>query len=419
MTMLTALYTAVSGLGANGTALSVIGDNIANVNTTAFKGSRANFSDVLSASLGGSSSLQVGRGSNITSVQKLMGQGTLETTGNPLDMAIDGDGFFIVNEGATGGASFYTRVGEFGIDKDGYIVTPNSLFLQGVPVDAAGNPTGPIGSMQLTGANSDPNPTSTAQLEINLDARETVPTAAWVNPTIALPASNTYNYSSAMTVYDSQGNNHLVNVYYRKTASNAWTAYVVNDQTGTGTYGTQAINMTYGTDGQLLTPATPTAVSLTWTGLGVTTPQAVTFDLAGSTQYGSPNSTMFQTQNGYTSGSLRALTVDQNGVLSGVFTNGQTRSIFQIQLGLCNAPDALIKIGKGLFAESSASGQVTPDAPLTSGRGSITGSSLEAGNVDLAEEFVRLIAAQRGFQANTKVISTTDDMLTELLAIKR
>jgi len=422
MTMLTSLYTAVSGLGANGTALSVIGDNIANVNSVAFKGSRANFSDVLSASLGGSSALQVGRGSNITSVQKLFGQGTLETTGNPLDMAIDGDGFFIVNEGATGGASFYTRAGQFVINKDGYLTTPGGLFLLGKPIDALGN-KGALGSILLTTAVSNPLPTSTATMQVSLDGREGTPAAAWVPPVAALPASNTYNYSSAITVYDSQGNNHLVNVYYRKTGPNAWDAHVVWD-TNTDpalppAYSSQTVGMTFDTAGALLTPAAPVTVNLTWAGGAVTSPQPVAFDFANSTQFGSPNATIFQTQNGYTNGSLRALTISQNGVIAGIFTNGQTRDIAEVQLAKFTAPAELVKVGKGLFAESSGSGQAVIDAPNTSGRGTIAATSLEAGNVDLAEEFVRLIAAQRGFQANTKVITTTDELLNELLAIKR
>jgi len=425
MTMLTSLYTAVSGLGANGTALSVIGDNIANVNTTAFKGSRANFSDVLSASLGGASALQVGRGSNITSVQKILGQGTLETTGNPLDMAIDGDGFFVVNEGSSGGASFYTRAGQFAIDKDGYMVTPNGLFLQGKPIDALGN-KGALGSILLTTAVSSPLATSTATMQVSLDGREGTPAAAWpaVWPSATLPASNTYNYSSALTVYDSQGNNHLVNVYYRKTGANAWDAHVVWDNNTNPANPPSyvdggAIAMTFSTAGALVTPAAPVSVNLTWGGGAVTSPQAVAFDFGNSTQFGSPNSTVFQTQNGYSNGSLRALTISQNGVIAGIFTNGQTRDIAEVELAKFNAPTELAKVGKGLYAETSDSGQAVVDAPKTSGRGSISASSLEAGNVDLAEEFVRLIAAQRGFQANTKVITTTDQLLDELLAIKR
>jgi flagellar hook protein FlgE len=423
--MLTSLYTAVSGLSANGTALSVIGDNIANVNTTAFKGSRANFADILSASLGGSSALQVGRGSNITSVQKLFGQGTLETTGNPLDMAIDGDGFFIVNEGATGGASFYTRAGQFMINKDGYLTTPDGLFLQGKPIDALGN-KGAVGSILLTTAVSNPRATSTATMQVTLDSREGTPSAGWPAtwPATSLPTSNAYNYSSSLTLYDSQGNDHLVNIYYVKTAANTWDAHVVwdsnTDPASPASYEESgAIALTFDTSGNLSTPAAPVSVNLTWGGGAVTSPQAVAFDFTNSTQFGSPSATVFQTQNGFTNGSLRALTISKDGVIAGVFTNGQTKDIAEVELAKFTAPSELVKIGKGLFAESSGSGQAVIDAPNTSGRGTITASSLESGNVDLAEEFVRLIAAQRGFQANTKVITTADDLLNELLAAKR
>lgn len=425
MTMLTSLFTAVSGLGSNGTALSVIGDNIANVNTTAFKGSRANFSDILSQSLGGGGNLQVGRGSRVGSVQQLFGQGTVETTGNPLDMAIDGDGFFMVRESS--GAQFYTRAGQFAIDNDGFVVNPNGNYLLGYQADNAGNITANLDRINVSTVNSPPNQTTSLSLQSNLDAREAVPTVAWAVNAATGPAAGSYNFASAITVYDSLGNSHLANIYYVKTAANTWQVHVTYNENATGApnyteVGAPFATLTFNSSGQLQAPLTAVSGTFDFDDWGAGAAQAIAFNFgynsAFTTQYGSPSSTIFQTQDGYTSGSLRALSVSENGIISGVFTNGQVRDISQVALARFTASTELTKIGNNLFAESNASGQPLIGEPGTSGRGTISASSLEAGNVDLAEEFVRLIAAQRGFQANTKVITTTDELLNQLLSIK-
>lgn len=428
MTMLTSLFTAVSGLGANGTALSVIGDNIANVNTTAFKGSRANFGDILSQSLGGGGNLQIGRGSRVGSVQQLFAQGTVETTGNPLDMAIDGDGFFMVREQS--GAQFFTRAGQFSVNRDGYVINPNGNFLLGFLADGAGNITANIERINVATINSPPNATAQLSIQANLDSRETAPIVPWAVSAATGPAAGSYNFASAITAYDTLGNSHLVNVYFRKSAvPNSWDVYATYNNSASGINYVQVpgggplATLTFDTNGQLTAPLLPTTGNFDFSAWGATNPQAVAFNFGYNTnfttQYGSPSSTIFQTQDGYTSGSLRALSVSQNGVLSGVFTNGQVRDLAQVVLARFTAPSELTKLGKNLFAESNASGQPLIGEPGTSGRGTISSSSLEAGNVDLAEEFVRLIAAQRGFQANTRVITTTDELLNELLAIKR
>ncbi len=427
MTMLTSLFTAVSGLGSNGQALSVIGDNIANVNTSGFKGSRANFGDILSQSLGGGGNLQVGRGSRVGSIQQLFGQGTVETTGNPLDLAIDGDGFFTVLE--PGGAQFYTRAGQFSVDRNGFIINPSRNFLLGFQADGAGNITANIDRINVATVNSPPNASTGLSIQANLDSRETVPLVPWSLSTTTGPAAGSYNFASAITVYDTLGNSHLTNIYYRKTAPNSWNVYATYNDSATGTNyvqvpaGSALTTLTFNTAGQLTAPLLATNGTFDFSAWGATAAQSIGFNFGYNsnftTQYGSPSSTIFQTQDGYTSGSLRALTVSDNGIMSGVFTNGQVRDIAQVVLARFTAPTELSKMGKNLFAESNGSGQPLIGEPGTSGRGSISSSSLEAGNVDLAEEFVRLIAAQRGFQANTKVITTTDELLNELLAIKR
>lgn len=194
--MLTSLFTGISGLNANSLALSVVGDNIANANIVGFKSSRANFGDLLSQTLGGASAMQVGRGAMIVDIQKMFTQGTLETTANPLDLAIEGDGFFIVRQ--LNGPTYYTRAGQFRLDKDGYVVDPNGYRLQAYQMNPDGTITGAIGDIYLAGLMSEPRASNEVKIQVNLDSRQTVPLSAWTPPSGSnLPDSNTYNFTSS------------------------------------------------------------------------------------------------------------------------------------------------------------------------------------------------------------------------------
>ncbi|WP_141266266.1 flagellar hook protein FlgE [Thermodesulfovibrio sp. Kuro-1] len=423
--MLTSLFTGISGLNANGLALSVIGDNIANANTVGFKASRANFGDILSQTLGGASAMQVGRGTMIIDIQKMFTQGTLETTSNPLDLAIEGDGFFVVRQ--LNGPTYYTRAGQFRLDKDGYVVDPNGYRLQAYQMDATGSVTGEINDVYLAGLMSEPSATNKINMQVNLDSRDDTRTWSFT-PGANLPNSAVYNFSTAITVYDSLGNPHLVYTYFVKTTANQWQAHVIYNTSATGTpnyvemdfAGTQPITLTFDADGKLttVTPANPTG-TFDFTAWGAAANQQIAFDFTNSTQYGSPNAVVFQNQNGYSSGNLIAITVDQDGVISGVFTNGQVKKVAQVVLAKFVAAHNLTKVGKNLFLESYGSGGPTYGAPGTVGVGSVYANSLESSNVDLAEEFIRMIAAQRAYQANVRVITTTDNMLNELMNIVR
>lgn len=432
MGILTSLFTGVSGLSSNGNALSVIGDNIANANTTGFKGSRAIFGDILSQALGGGSAFQIGRGVSLQSVESQFTQGTLETTSNPLDLAIEGDGFFLVNSSA--GATYYSRAGQFHLDRDGNMVNPEGLLLQGYLVQQ----NNALGTINVASINSQPNPTSDVNVYTNLNAND----SAMAGFSIADP-TGTSNFSTSITIYDSLGNSHLISVYFTKTAANTWSWNAVGNASEVNAIvaavsGTNARlasgSLTFTTNGELNTESATTYYNTAGTGIdfvGSTAGQVVGFDfgtsittdggtgLDGTTQFGSPSSVFFQSQDGFTSGSLQSLIVDQNGVITGVFTNGQVQDIASVAISRFVAPLELSKIGRNLYAESSGSGQPIIGTAGTSGRGRVLANSLEASNVDLAEEFVKMIAAQRGFQANTRVITTTDDLLTELLNIKR
>ena len=427
--MLTSLYAAVSGLNANGTSLSVIGDNIANLNTGGFKASRVTFGDVLA---GVASPLQVGRGVLVSSVSPLFTQGSFENTANALDLTIDGDGFFIVGEG---GARYYSRAGQFNLDKDGNIINPEGLILQGYLADAAGNITGEIGNLNVSTSQSPPNLTSKVETAVNLDAR----TGVTVNPftldgngdlTLDDPAN--YNFSTTTTVYDSQGGDHSVSLYFVKTADNTWEVHSVHkDPTDPSLLvdaGTQTL--TFDTNGALVNDNSSTAISFDF-GASVTTPQAITFNYGtgtgeatpgngfdGTTQVSADFAVMNLSQDGYSAGSLKNLAIE-NGALTGVFTNGQTRALGQVALARFAAPTGLKKIGRNLYVASSDSGQTLVGMAGASGLGRVLSNTLELSNVDLAEEFVKMISAQRGFQANSRIITTTDELMQELVNLKR
>ena len=432
--MLTSLFTGVSGMNANGMSLSVIGDNIANMNTIGFKSSRVSFGDVLSQSLGGASgSSQIGRGVLVRSVDPTFTQGSFESTANGLDLAIDGDGFFIVNDSSS---RYYTRAGQFSLDKEGNVVNPDNLILQGYLADTNGNISGTLVDLTIGSAQSPANATTTADVAVNLDAAATVPAAAFTldgngDGTDNDPAN--FNGSSTITVYDSQGGAHEVSLYYEKTAANAWTVHYVHEAPADANLlieaGTQ--NLTFDVNGALVDDNSGTAIDFTF-GATVSAPQPVTFDfgtgtgetpagtgLDGSSQFAADFSVNSLSQNGYGAGFLKSVAVSEDGLITGIFTNGQTRQIGQVALAKFVAPTELTKAGRNLFAESYDSGQPIVGAAGTSGIGRTLSNALELSNVDLAEEFVRMITAQRGFQANSRVITTTDEMISELVNLKR
>ncbi len=432
--MLTSLYTAVSGMNANGTSLSVIGDNIANLNTVGFKSSDVSFGDVLSQTMSSASgSSQIGRGVEVMKVSPLFTQGSFETSANGLDLAIDGDGLFIVNEA---GAHYYTRAGQFSLDKNGNIVNPDGLVLQGYLADAAGNITGTTGNLQIATRQNPANPSAQVSMAINLDASATVPAAAFTLDGNGDGINNdpaNYNFSSTTTAYDSQGGAHQITLYFVKTAANAWDVHYVQQDPAAPAQlldaGTQAL--TFDTNGALVNDNSGTAINFDF-GASVTTPQAIAFNygtgtgeappgtgLDMSTQFASDFSVMSVTQDGYAAGSLKNVSVSDKGVITGVFTNGQTRAIGQVALARFIAPTELTKMGRNLYAESFDSGQPIVGMANTSGLGKVLSNSLELSNVDLAEQFVKMISSQRGFEANSKIITTTDQLLQLLVNLKQ
>ena len=427
---LTSLFTAVSGMNASGTALSVIGDNVANMNTTGFKASRTAFADILAQQVG---SGQIGRGVLLNSVTPSFTQGTFENTANVLDLAIDGEGMFIMEDSA---GTYYSRAGQFNINKDGDVVNPSNQKLQGYLFSQSGAVTSGLGDINLSSLNSSPTETTAITIAANLDSREAIPPGAFdvTNP------NNTSNFSSSVTTYDSLGNSHVVDVYFRKSVETAtgntwqWNAVVGASDSLSGATEIQASGtITFNNNGYLNTESAATYLpsgGFDFTG-GAAAGQVIDFDFGssittdggtgqdGTVQYGSQSATMFQNQDGYSSGALKSITISQDGTMTGIFTNGQTRGVARVALAKFLSPHALQKMGRNLYAESTNSGQPVISIPGTSGTGTVLSNTLEQSNVDLAEEFVKLIMHQRGFQANSRMISTSDELMMELVNLKR
>ena len=411
---LSSLYSGITGINASGYAMSVIGNNIANSNTVGFKAGYTSFSDILNQSLGGAGggNLAVGRGVDLVSIGTVFGQGSFENTTNGTDLAIEGNGFFLVAD-ATG--TFYTRAGQFIRDDEGYLVNPSGFRLQGYSVDNNGNLITTLGDITVGQVSSAPSQTSEFRISLNLDGS----------------ASTGASYASTITVYDSLGAAIPLTMTFTKLGTgNAW-SYAASIPSSMGT-ATSTGSIEFDTDGNLTTvdsanPFTDKDVFVDLPGTGGAD-YTISWDVWDSvtgvattevTGYANPSDTTFIYQDGYAPGSVQSIAVDQDGLISALFTNGQTRIMGQVLLADFLSPWGLAKMGKSLFAESSDSGQPTVGVPGTGGRGRLAASSLEMSNVDMASEFVRMITTQRAYQANARVITTSDQLLQELMQIKR
>ncbi len=430
MSLLTALSSGTTGLEASSLELSVVGDNIANANTIGFKLGRASFEDALTQTVIGGTG-EIGLGSRLQAVQKILTQGALNSTGIATDLALQGNGYFIVHGNHNGQtANFFTRAGQFTIDRDGYMVNLEGLRMQGFPADASGAVSGLPGDLLVGTASAQPRATGEITIKANLDAA-----AAPITVPFDATNANTYNFTTSLTVYDTLGTPHQTQVFFTKTAAGAWDWHAMTDGGGLqgGTAGTlteiAAGALTFDGEGKLATSTQDGTIQ--FNPLGAVIPQTLAFNfgdptgvaggtgLAGVTQFASTSASTFIGQDGFGSGQLSSIKIDTQGFISGIFTNGQTRVLGQVAVAGFSAPDRLESIGGNLYAQSQASGQPVVGAPGAGGRASVISGSLEQSNVDLAEQFVRLIAAQRSFEANSKSITTADQLLSELISLKR
>jgi flagellar hook protein FlgE len=314
------------------------------------------------------------------------------------------------------------------------VVNPEGSLLQGFTVDSSGNLTGAIGDLNLSTTSFPPNATTTVDITANMDSTSTIPAACSVtNP------AGTSNFSTALTVFDSLGNGHLITIYFRKSieaaTGNTWEWFGVvpgaDNANGTSDEIQAQGTLTFTPSGALNTESAITYPTggFDFSG-GATQNQAIAINfgtsiaeggtgLTETTQFGSNSATLLQSQNGFSSGSLQNLAVNQDGIITGLFSNGRNRILGQVALATFTAQEGLTRVGKNLFAETIESGQPLTGTPNSAGRGSILPNSLELSNVDLAEQFVNLITAQRGFQANARIITTTDEILGELVNLRR
>jgi len=420
MSLSSSFYTALSGLDTHTVAMQVVGDNIANLNTIGFKGSTALFEDVLGNAMTTVTGVdQTGVGAKVSSIDNNFTQGTLETTGINTDVGITGKGFFVVKDVSTN-VNYYTRAGHFNLDTDGYYVTPQGLRVQGYLYDSTGtNLIESLTDIQLTNRNmASPRVTSEASMVLNLDATETALTWDDTDP------GGTSNYSTATQIYDSLGNAHNIQIYFTKTGAQAWDWHAMMDGSDVqgGTAGTPVLygngSLAFDNNGQLTSamPANFYTGAITFAnGLAAS---ATTLDLAGSTQYGSPSAIQSVSQDGYASGYLSGVVIDSNGTITGNYTNGVTQNIAQLVLADFVNLYGLARQGSQLYMATSESGDPLYDQAGLGGMGNVASGMLEEANVDLAAEFIKMMISQRGFQANSKVITTTDEMMASLIAIK-
>ncbi len=449
---------ALSGLSAAQVSLDTIGNNVANASTVGFKGSTAEFADLYANTLNGAASDQVGMGVRVAQVAQSFSQGNITTTSNPLDIAINGEGFLRVDNG---GAISYSRNGQLQIDKNGFLVNSSGAKITGygvlpaVPASAnsPGTPPtmaqGTLTDLQVNTTTSQPNATALVSSTLNLNATE--PSLAQATNPIAFDPTNpnSYSNSTTATVYDSQGNTHNLTTYYvNNTAAGSttptWTVYATLDQ---GTVATQnnalgigttqagitppsvatpypSITLTFNSSGALTSPTAPADLFLSYPTPGVTSgnwtanPLNITLNLGNTTNYNTAFAVNTLSQDGYGAGQLTNFSIGSDGVINGNFTNGQSQPLGQIVLANFTDPNALTPIGNNAWGQSAGSGQPLVGVPGSGVLGQLQGSAVESSTVDLTAELVNMITAQRAYQANAQTIKTEDQILQTITSLR-
>lgn len=417
----------LAGLRAHRQAMNVTGDNIANMNTIGFKASRVNFKDVLDRSMLGGAGL--GGGVEVGSVQKLFSQGAITYGASPLDFAIAGDGFFVV-DGKVNGAQgeFYTRAGQFGLDKNGFVVNDSGLRLQAFAYDANGVRSGQRSDLQIPQSTLPPSATDSLSITANLSSSTEVGAAF----DVADPDA-TSDHRTSMKIYDSLGTAHDVTVYFTRTATGwDWNAVADGGELTGGTAGTDVIigtgALTFDANGALddLVP-NPPLITANFAGAAQGQAMALNFGspiqgggsgLDGMTQHGTKSITKAQTQNGYPPGELQNLELDDEGVLIGYYDNGEAKNIAQLALARFTAREGLSSMGGNVFVETPDSGQPIIGT-AGNGKSQVASGRLELSNVDVATEFVNLIQEQRAFSAASRTVTTADEVFNETINLKR
>jgi flagellar hook protein FlgE len=420
MALSSALFSGVAGLQANQSLLDIVGNNLANSNTAGYKSQSPNFQDLFYQTLspgsapgttrGGTNPIQTGFGVRMSSIASNFAQGALQPTGRTLDLAIQGKGFFIVNDGQQ---DLFTRAGAFDLDVAGFVVDAASgLRLQRTGTTGEGSATTP--AFQTPGDNDIQIP-----LGFGIPGNATSNVSIRGNISAALPVGNTY--TTAIQVFDTQGTEHALSLTFTKTAPNTFSL----DATVTGgtVTGVPVAGISFNADGTLAGPAS-VGISLAFPP-GLPGAQAVALQLGtvglgdGLTQFGGDSTAATVSQDGYTAGTLVNFSIENTGLIQGIFSNGQVLALAQVGLAHFTNEAGLLRQGNSLFAQSGASGPAIIDAAGTPGVGSIQSGALEGSNVDVSSEFTRLIIAQRGFQINARAVTASSEVLQELANIVR
>jgi flagellar hook protein FlgE len=395
-----AFSTALSGLTAASSDLDVTANNIANSNTIGFKAARAQFADVYAAGAVNLNNSVIGQGVRLSSTAQQFTQGNISTSSSNLDLAISGDGFYTLK---SANGYVYSRNGQFGEDKAGNVISSTGQALQVYPpLVNGGFNTGTLTNLNLQTAQSAPLATTTGTVILNLPANTTPPVVSPFNPA----NSQTYNQSTSTTVYDSLGNAYPATMYFSQQAAppNTWSV----NMTVNGASAGPAQTLTFSSSGAVTAPAggvlnfngfTPTSGAL---------PMTLAFNFNQTTQYGGQFGVTSITQNGYATGQLSTVAINPTGIVSAVYTNGRSTQLGQLAMANFPNPQGLKQLGDTNWSETFTSGTVVQGVAASAGFGSIQSGALEASNVDLTTQLVKMITAQRSFQANAQVITTAN-----------
>jgi len=439
-----AFQQALSGLNTASKAIDATSNNIANASTVGFKSSSVHFGDVYAASLNGSGASQIGIGVNLNSVQQQFTQGNLTSTNNPLDISINGAGFFRMDQN---GAASFTRNGQFHLDKNGFLVNDQALKLTGYAAQSGiivpSTPT----ALQISASDLAPLATGSStttgftgvKANLNLDSRENDPTVAWdpvaASSPIFTPDPQSYNYSTALSVYDSLGNPHTLTMFMEKDdplvptvpPTGSWIVHFTVDGTSEDFVSGSGGSLVFDSAGKLTAPACGSFNrSINLDNLmpalngrnSAASPLDFKVDFTGTTQFGSAFGTNRLEQDGYAAGKLVGLAVGNDGVIQGRYSNGQTFAQGQIVLANFTNPNGLQSLGNNQWTETSVSGPALVGAPNTSSLGALSASTIEESNVDLTAELVSLITQQRNYQANAQSIKTQDQVMQTLVNLR-
>lgn len=434
----------LSGLNASSKNLDVIGNNVANAGTFGAKSARAEFADMYAASINGSGASNIGIGVQLASVAQQFTQGNITTTENPLDLAINGAGFFqiakVLSDPGAGpnatpqldGANLYTRNGQFKINRQGYVENNQQQVLLGHAIDANGLPSASLEPIQLPTTGIKPRMTSGVDLEFNVDARAAATGPAGATHSIDFNDPSSYNNATSVSVFNEQGDDMAVTYYFQKTGSNSWKVFgTVDGNTLQGSaaapepiatinFPTSGGNPTAAGGGSVLLAdgSTVTNGQIPITVPGSSGPQAITVDLSRATQYGTNFGVTNLSQDGYTAGQLVGTSIDASGVVMARFSNGQSASVAQLELATFRNPQGLQALGGNAWTATYASGDPTRSAPGSGNMGVLQSGALEESNVDLTAELVNMITAQRSYQANAQTIKTQDQVMQTLVNMR-